>query len=446
MNKLPDDWVGRAGKVVRVVIKRKEVDKQAMYGAFRTKPGVPVCRKCQTPFNYSWRSGGGSDLSPQQQQRERERLEAALSRPATAASSAPADLGAGKDEGEDTGGLPLVARVLGALTKALGFVHALVSQSRRRRNKNKLIDAGGDPGARDAADEPELWYGREFRRQLTTYFKPELERPSLSSSLARGGGRTGGNGGGRYPVGARVSCFAGKEAWYPGAVLASRENNTYDVRFDNGDIAQHVFPHMIRFEPTHTDSRLLCCYYGLALAAAVAWPLAGFGYFRSSTTADAAAVVALPALVVGVAGALAVAVQFWEIYAENRSAGLWITAKFAAIFALPSLSLAVVGGLAVSKTLNPESTGSWVEVRSSFRASSSCTTPVHCTSKSDVEYRVMFCWPLFGYVNAQHTEQFNKETASQHGRTRNGTFSTKIIFKLSPSSFHVPCTHTHQPV
>lgn len=362
---LPDDWAGRAGKVVQVVIKRKEVDKQAMYGAFRTKPGVPLCRKCQTPFSYSWRNGGGSDQSPQQQ-RQIQLLEVALSRPATATSSAPSaaaagnDAGAGEDKDEGTGGLAF-AGFLRVLTKAVGFIHALISRSRRRRDKNKLIDAGGGPGADNAAVEPELWYGRELRRQLTSYFKPELERPSLSSALVRGGGRMGG--GGRYPVGARVACFAGKEVWYPGGVVASRENNTYDVRFDNGDIAQHVFPHMIRFEPIHTDSRLLRCYYGLALAAAAAWPLAGFGYFHSSTTPDSAAIVALPALVVGVAGALAVAAQFWEIYAENKSAGLCVTAKFAAIFSLPSLSLAVVGGLAVSKALNPASTGSWVEVR-----------------------------------------------------------------------------------
>lgn len=380
---LPDDWAGRAGKVVQVVIKRKEVDRLAMYGAFKTKPGVPVCRKCQTPFNYSWRNGGVSDQSPQQQ-RQRQLLEAALSRPATAASSAPsaavpgtdADVNKGEEGGQGATRRLSFAGFLETLTRAAGFVHALVSPSRRRRDKNKLIDAGGGggggPGDSSTGAEPELWYGREFRRQLTTYFKPELERPSLSSPVVhRGTGRTGGGGGGddggRYPVGARVACFAGMGAWYPGAVVASRENNTYDVRFDNGDIAQHVFPHMIRFEPIHRDSRLICCYYGLALVTAVAWPLAGFRYFSSTTTtANAGAIVALPALAAGVAGGLAVTVQFWEIYAKNKSAGFGVTAKFAVVFALPSLSLAVVGGLAVSKALNPASTGSWVEVREIF--------------------------------------------------------------------------------
>ena len=368
---MPDDWVGRAGKVVKVVIKRKEVDTQAMYGAFKTRPGVPLCRKCETPFNYTWRNGGDSDLSAQQR-RQLQLLENALSRPATAASAvegsarSPVGSAAGDDENEKHGGAS-------RLTKAVGYVHALLSPSRRRRDKNKLIDAGGGgaAGGRDGGDdtvtEPELWYGREFRRQLTTHFMPELDRPSLPSSLARGAGG-GGGGAGRYPVGARVACFAGKGAWYPGTVAASRENNTYDVRFDNGDIVQHVFPHMIRFEPTRSDSRLLRCYYGLALAAAAGWPLSGFLYFSSAATADttaaaatAAAAVALPALVVGAAGAVAVVVHFWGIYAENKSTGLCVPAKFAAIFALPALSLAVVGGLAVAKALDPASAGSWVQ-------------------------------------------------------------------------------------
>lgn len=353
---LPDEWAGRAGKDVHVVIKRKEVDTRAMYGIFKTKPAVPLCSKCHTPFNYSWRNGGGSDkLVHQRQQRL---LDVALSRPTTAASTAAAAAGSATDPAlpaavdgpmdAENGGVAAAAyrRVL---AKAARFIRGLCSPCRRRRAASrKPFDGGGGAGA---VEEPELWYGREFRRQLKTYYKPELSRPAF---------------GGRYPVGARVACFAGKDAWYPGAVAASRENDTYDVRYDNGDIAQHVFSHMIRFEPVHADSRLTCCYYGLALAAAAAWPLAGSWYFSSTsgtTSASAAALVALPALVVGTAGTLAVAFQFWEIYADNRSTGVCVATKFAVIFALPSMSLALVGGLAVVKALKPASAGSWVEVR-----------------------------------------------------------------------------------
>ncbi|CAM9492425.1 unnamed protein product [Ectocarpus fasciculatus] len=359
VNMLPDEWAGRAGKDVHVVIKRKAVDTRAMYGVFKTKPAVPLCSKCQTPFNYSWRNGGGSDKLLQQ--RQQRLLDAALSRPTTAASTTAAAavgsatdpaLSAGADgpmDGESRGVAADAHRRV--LAKAARFIRGLCSPCRRRRSaSSKPFDGGGVAGAEE---EPELWYGREFRRQLMTYFKPELSRPA---------------GGGRYPVGARVACFAGKDAWYPGAVAASRENDTYDVRYDNGDIAQHVFSHMIRFEPVHADSRLTCCYYGLALAAAAAWPLAGSWYFSSTSSAaaasatTAAAFVALPALVVGAAGTLAVAFQFWEIYADNRSTGLCVATKFAVIFALPSMSLALVGGLMVVKSLKPASAGSWVEM------------------------------------------------------------------------------------
>ncbi|CAM9354981.1 unnamed protein product, partial [Scytosiphon promiscuus] len=334
VNMLPDEWDGRARKLVQVVIKRKEIDKQAMYGVFKTKPGVPLCRKCHTPFNYSWRNGSGSDQLTQQ--RQRQLLNAALSQPKTATSLAAGSAGpAGKPMAppgtSDTDALEGNGRVYATafrnvLTRVVGFFHRLVSPSRRRRDKRP----GGltEDGSKTTPAEPELWYGREFRRQLATYFKPELERPSLSSSSARGAGR--------YPVGARVACFAGKAVWYPGAVTASRENNTYDVRYDNGDIAQHVFPHMVRFEPIRADSRLLCRYYGLAVAAAAAWPLAGFWYFSSTTAVETAttagAVVALPAVAVGTAGILSVAAQLWEIYAENTSTGLWIAVKFGTIF------------------------------------------------------------------------------------------------------------------
>ncbi|CAN0550967.1 unnamed protein product, partial [Ectocarpus sp. 12 AP-2014] len=86
VNMLPDEWNGRTGKDVHVVIKRKAVDTRAMYGLFKTKPGVPLCSKCHTPFNYSWRNGGGSDKL--MQQRQQRLLDAALSRPTSAASTA----------------------------------------------------------------------------------------------------------------------------------------------------------------------------------------------------------------------------------------------------------------------------------------------------------------------------------------------------------------------
>lgn len=323
-------------------MKRKAVDKHAIYGAFKVKPGVPLCVKCQTPFNYSWRNGGTNDGV----QQHTFPLSITPSRPTTAASVDSAGVpSTAMDKGDDS----TMILPPNALTKIFGLIRNIFA-----RATTSPKEMGGDSGAVEANAGPELWYGREFRRQLKTYFNPELERPSLFLL------------GGRYPVGARVACFAGKDAWYPGTVAASRENNTYDVRYDNGDTAQHVFPHMVRFEPIHTDSGLLCCYYGMALVAAMVWPLMGFQYFSSSITTGSgvrAAGVAIPALALGAVGVLAVAAQLWIIYAENRSIGLSVAGRYAAIFAMPSASLALVGGMSTAKALNPSTTGSWVKVR-----------------------------------------------------------------------------------
>ena len=244
------------------------------------------------------------------------------------------------------------------LVKIAGSIRKFVHHPRQVPPSEETVQGG----VIDDSTDPELWYGNEFRRQLKTYFNPELERPSLSLR------------GGRYSIGARVACFAGRDTWYPGAVATSRENNTYDVRYDNGDIAQHVFPHMIRFEPTHSDSALLCCYYGLALAAAATWPLMGVWYFSTTTTTTTTeeaegmgAVIAVPALMVGVTGTVAVVLQFGAIYRENKSTGLRMMVKYAVVAALPSASLALVGITTIAKALHPSSTGSWVKVREEGR-------------------------------------------------------------------------------
>lgn len=330
VNVLPDEWNGKPAKTIQAVIKRKTLDTKAMYGMFKTKPGLPLCEKCHTPFNYSWRNGDPNKSAHQQAHTSEKKM----SRSGSAANR----------RSTDVPFAPTATEFPSVPTRMPGPVRNLMARVRKtERVEGGEIDAG-----------PELWYGREFRRQLKTYFKPELERPTLSLR------------GGRYPVGSRVACFVGKGVWYPGTVATARDNSTYDVRYDNGDIAQHVFPNTIRFQTTHRDSDLLLCYYGLALVASIVWPFTGFLYF-STATADISgtegAVVAMPAFALGVAGVLAVGVQFWAIYGENRSAGILIATRYAAIVALPSVSLALVGGMATAKALNPSSSGLWVEVR-----------------------------------------------------------------------------------
>lgn len=361
VNRLPEIWDGRSTKMIQVVMKRKTVDKEAMYADFITKPQVPVCDKCQTPFNYSWRNGGAEE----DEIRQHPPLDLKHSRPRTVQSAAfthghvvntITDAACStSDEAKTvpTAGLSMgLNAIAGSISGLLALVQSIGKSGGPEKRRGGLGIEGGKTS--DANRGPELYYGRDFRRQLSTYFKPQLERPKLVDQ------------GGRYKVGDRVASFAGKQAWYPGQVTASRENNTYDVRYDNGDIAQHVFLHTIRFEPKKTDSALLCWYYGLVLAAAVVWPLTGFGFF-SATGSTRGALVAMPALVLGAAGAVAVAAQFWEIYQQNKSVGLRIAIRYATVIALPSLSLGLVGAVAVAKALNPLYTGSWVEVRHPVR-------------------------------------------------------------------------------
>lgn len=348
---LPDNWDGRAGEAVHVVIKRKTVDKQAMYGDFKTTPNVPRCNKCRTPFDYRWRNGSGADptVSNNNPKAHGNHLLPTTPMTATITSAVTAKIEAARAD---------TATVSRVDTGACQPPSIPVGQRLKRwirRTRKRGLEIGA---SRDSADQPGLWYGREFHYQLKTYFKPELQRPSLSSSLQGGGGQ--------YPVGARIACFAGKQSWYPGTIKTARGNNTYDVRYDNGDIAQHVFPHMIRFEPIHTrDSRLVCLFYGMVLAAAVIWPFVGFRYFSregGSPLSDRGPMVAAPALLLGLAGVTAVTLQWWTIYSGDRSAGLLETARYVAVFGLPSASLAMVGGTALVKAANPAISGSWIEV------------------------------------------------------------------------------------
>lgn len=316
INAFPSEWNGKPGKKLQVVIKRKAIDKQSMFAVFQTKPNFPLCRKCQSPFNYTWRNRRMNKVAQQLHGFDEIRSGATSAEKAGATGATP----------------PQIA------SNSLSFFKPIrnILPSKQNSVKEEGYDCSGGL---------ELWYGREFIRQLETYFKPQLNRPSLSTRYDH------------YPVGARVECFVGKTAWYPGTVTASRENNTYDVCFDNGDVAQHVLQRTVRFQPIHKDSSLVCCFYGLVLAAVVISPLAGVG--------GGAVFTAMLALLLGMAGVLALVVQFYAIYRENREAGPWIPACFAFALALPWASLGLLGGLSIAKLFvanNHSSVGSWVEV------------------------------------------------------------------------------------
>lgn len=356
VNAFPAHWNGKPGKAMHVVVKRKKIDTQAMYGVFKTKPDAPLCTKCLTPCNYMWRSrrldqalrsltNEGSSKS------DHRRLPEASNRCEESVTS----FGASIDEGS--------AAIVESGTP-LSSVNLLCSKFRDRQRDlmrhARRICQGTDGGV--GGSQHELWYENEFQHLLKIYLKPEVARPAPLQ-------------GGRYPIGSRIACFAGKRVWYPGTVEVVRQNNTYDIRYDNGDIARHVFPRMIRFEPVRRDSRLARFFYGLALGAAVFWPLRGFLHFSldredqggqegqgGQESPNQGALLPASALVLGLAGIVAVAGESWAIYKRNKRAGLCVVARYAAMVALPPASLALTGGLVTIKVSRPSSAGSWIEV------------------------------------------------------------------------------------
>lgn len=354
MNALPGSWDGRAGKELHVVIKHKSVDKKAMYGVFKTTPAVPRCHKCRTPFNYLFRNGHGVEPRDNVNGNKNNRISQNVGTRASpqdasnSVSSQNNNTSTASTDGlsaryeSTTGPLPL--------TPSSPMRRRVKRWIQRLKQRGLAIERGRNV---DAKGQRELWYGREFQRELKTFFKPEIPRPVLSSQDAH------------YTIGTRVACFAGKQAWYPGTIEASRENNTYDVRYDNGDVAQHVFPYMVRFAPIHTqDPPLVCLFYGLTLAAAVVWPIAGYYYWSSDQVLSSRGpAVAAPALVFGVVGVVAVVIEFWKIYGGNRSAGFFVTARYASAIAATPASLALVGGTTLVKASNASTSGPWIEVR-----------------------------------------------------------------------------------
>lgn len=327
-----------------VVMKRKVVDTQAIYGVLKSKPDVPLCTKCRMPCNHVWRDRRvdqavrcvGRKDPPRRSQRV-----IASDRPAVA-TVAEGD----RDKHPSTGDAHVFAPARTNNTLRAQMSRGLRSLTRFGTRLRQRLEEEGDA-------RQELWYGKKFQRQLKAFYKPEIPRPSLPER-------------GRYPCGARVECFAERHVWYPGQVVASRDNETYDVRFDNGDVARHVFAHTIRFAPTRKDSRLACFLYGTALAAAVVWPLVGFQCASSGGTAwetsAGVQLAAAPALILGLASLVAVGSNVWAIYRSNSRAGLCLTAWYASIFTLPSASLTLTGAMVMAKGSGHPSAYPWVQV------------------------------------------------------------------------------------
>ncbi|CAN0090105.1 unnamed protein product, partial [Discosporangium mesarthrocarpum] len=329
VNPFPQGWEGKAGSTLAIVVKRKEVDTQSMYTILKPRRVVPSCHKCYTPYNYRRRGlplPGGSSVSQElprlgRKSRGRQGIEAGSGQ------SALSDSGSQPHLTDSVLPPPLAGAAAGEPSLGDGGV-TLTDKGRILARKllvckagRAFLGMGRGSGPPDFRCRDKLWYNGELRKQLKTYYRPQLPGPTLGP-------------GERYQVGARVLCYANKDVWYPGFVELLRENNTYDVRYENGEVVQHVFPHMIRFQPRHEDSPLIAFLYAMTLATAVVWPLLGFLYY-SSTAEDAPALEPLlpvPALVYGLVAAAAVATQFLAIYMADPRAGLYLCLSLAALY------------------------------------------------------------------------------------------------------------------
>ncbi|CAM9579361.1 unnamed protein product, partial [Choristocarpus tenellus] len=310
VNAFPEDWKGKSGTKLKVVVKRKEIDTQTMYAVVKTVRDAPSCSKCFTPYNYTGRLIA-SRQGPGVRQPRRPHNRAAtidkinIDRKVLLAAPPPHSSPL-ESELESSNFNPGTAKH--------NWMSAVIRKPmecfRRHISKHTPLD-----------QQQELWYTTAFRKDLTNYFRPQFPIPALGPQE-------------QYAIGARVFSCANKNVWYPGLVERSRNNNTYDIRYDNGGVARHVFPEMIRFQPVEHDSPMIVVLYAVALGVFVSWPLVGVLYY-SSTAEDAVRLeplVAVPVLVFGLVACAAVATQFLTMCFRNGEASWSLHASFAALY------------------------------------------------------------------------------------------------------------------
>ncbi|CAM9915937.1 unnamed protein product, partial [Phaeothamnion confervicola] len=126
-------------------------------------------------------------------------------------------------------------------------------------------------------DDERLYYGLTFKKDVETRFAPRLQ--PLPPDAAAGE---------RYAIGETVESTAGKGVWYPATVVAARDNDTYDVRHDDGETASHVFSHQVRRRIPRRYSPLLRLLFAGALVLAAGWPLLALPAFAPTAAATAA--------------------------------------------------------------------------------------------------------------------------------------------------------------
>ncbi|CAM9564701.1 unnamed protein product [Chrysoparadoxa australica] len=309
LNAYPKGWTGRPSKGFRAVIQRRATNKAALYTRLKEVEVAPECRKCFTPCTYRLRAS--------------------------------AEYRTRKDEGEPQSELASKGAIEegdeGGIQRRTPFWEAGVKRARRWLG----LDLQDQQGV--------LAYDYAFRQQMNTYFKPDMPRRTLPP-------------GERYSIGDRIETYANKGSWSAGTVLVVRQNNTYDIRFDNGEEARYVFPHMLRSVLEKAKSPLVRLWYGEVLLAMVIWPYVGLVCVQSTGSGnECGAVQAAPILMIALVTICGVAAQFTLIFIKTRLAGFWYVYAWALLYMVPFVFLLILGGSVASHLdEDPANSSSWM--------------------------------------------------------------------------------------
>lgn len=143
----------------------------------------------------------------------------------------------------------------------------------------------------------------------------------------------------RYQIGDKVESYQHFPTWYPATIIATNDNGSYVLRFDNGEVAHAVGAKLIRYRLTQRVSALHRCFGGALLTLVVAWPA-----WIASNAADLQkndeVLLLFPLGAFSFIVAVAIALNFLSIFLrDGRGAGKSFMCKLVAFWSGPPFLL-----------------------------------------------------------------------------------------------------------
>jgi len=172
-----------------------------------------------------------------------------------------------------------------------------------------------------------------------------------------------------FPVHSIVECNAHNPEWAPGIITRVHQNNTYDVRFDDGTDVQCVEYTTIRFRLRERISLIVQAYALCVLFIAFLAPLCAAIFFLASDypsytvqqQSASAIPLVLPALFASLFIFIGHAVQIMCLYAKHTHAAGWrMHVRFWCFFAFPGLLLLLFSCMTISKLQDPKQSRPWL--------------------------------------------------------------------------------------